>query len=256
MVFAEVWFTDGGMCSNFPIHLFDAALPTRPTFAINLGSFSQGEQPGTDPSQNIDYATSNSEGILPSIRPVPATGFAALAGFASAAFDTARSWADETQLSLPGFRDRIVRVKQTAAEGGMNLFMDAATIDTLAERGRAAARAMIDQFNQPRYPARAPSATGWENHQWVRYRALLASLPDWLEGWHRGRSVQQFGQAPPSYPMTRTVQRLAEDLAGTLDAGANVLEPGEADPDEHRRAVAGLVKEPAPAGVIRRTPMI
>ena len=257
LVFVQVWFTDGGMCSNFPIHLFDSALPTRPTFAINLGSFSQGEQPSTDQSRNIDYATSNSEGILPSITPVPATGFAALAGFASAAFDTARSWADETQLSLPGFRDRIVRVKQTAAEGGMNLFMDAATIETLAERGRAAARAMIDQFTQPRYPVRTPTATGWENHQWVRYRALLAALPQWLDSYARGRAAQDFGEDPPSYSMTRPVKRLADDLAASLDAGAAVVAGGpQQDPAEHDRALAGLVSEPAPAGVIRRTPMI
>lgn len=257
LVFAQVWFTDGGMCSNFPIHLFDSALPTRPTFAINLGSFSQGEQPSSDQSRNIDYATSNSEGILPSITPVPASGFAALAGFASAAFNTARSWADETQLSLPGFRDRIVRVKQTRAEGGMNLFMDATTIDTLAERGRAAARAMIDQFTQPRYPARTPTATGWENHQWVRYRALLASLPEWLDSYARGRAVQEFGDSPPSYAMTRPVKRLADDLAGSLDGSAAVVAGGpDEDTAEHRKALAGLVSEPAPAGVIRRTPMI
>ena len=30
------WFSDGGITSNFPVHLFDAPLPTRPTFCINL----------------------------------------------------------------------------------------------------------------------------------------------------------------------------------------------------------------------------
>jgi hypothetical protein len=30
------WFSDGGICSNFPIHFFDAWLPTHPTFGINL----------------------------------------------------------------------------------------------------------------------------------------------------------------------------------------------------------------------------
>ncbi|HKE46501.1 MAG TPA: patatin-like phospholipase family protein, partial [Rhodanobacteraceae bacterium] len=31
-----VWFSDGGICSNFPIQLFDAMLPSRPTFGIDL----------------------------------------------------------------------------------------------------------------------------------------------------------------------------------------------------------------------------
>jgi hypothetical protein len=32
------WFSDGGICSNFPIHFFDSWLPTRPTFGVNLTS--------------------------------------------------------------------------------------------------------------------------------------------------------------------------------------------------------------------------
>jgi predicted acylesterase/phospholipase RssA len=31
-----VWFSDGGITSNFPIHFFDSPLPSRPTFCINL----------------------------------------------------------------------------------------------------------------------------------------------------------------------------------------------------------------------------
>jgi len=256
LVFAEVWFTDGGMCSNFPIHLFDAALPTRPTFAINLGSFALGQSPDADQALNIEYATSNSEGILSSHAPIPSTGFSALAAFASAAFATARSWSDETQLSMPGFRDRIVRVLQTKAEGGMNLYMDAATIDVLAARGRAAARALINQFNEPRYPTKKPSATGWENHLWVRHRALLASLPDWLEAYARGRAVQDFSSDPPSYPMTRVVRGLADALTANLDATASILDAPGGDPEVQRKAVAGLTRQPAPHGVLRRTPMI
>ncbi len=30
------WFSDGGLTSNFPVHFFDAPLPRRPTFGINL----------------------------------------------------------------------------------------------------------------------------------------------------------------------------------------------------------------------------
>jgi len=31
-----VWFSDGGICSNFPLHLFDSPLPRWPTFCLNL----------------------------------------------------------------------------------------------------------------------------------------------------------------------------------------------------------------------------
>src|SRR5262249_49245321 len=33
------WFSDGGITSNFPVHLFDAPIPRWPTFVINLRPF-------------------------------------------------------------------------------------------------------------------------------------------------------------------------------------------------------------------------
>ncbi|MBZ6077683.1 patatin-like phospholipase family protein [Microvirga puerhi] len=35
----RVWFSDGGLVSNFPIHFFDSPIPSRPTFCFNLVSF-------------------------------------------------------------------------------------------------------------------------------------------------------------------------------------------------------------------------
>jgi predicted acylesterase/phospholipase RssA len=32
----RVWFSDGGLTSNFPIHFFDSPIPSRPTFGLNL----------------------------------------------------------------------------------------------------------------------------------------------------------------------------------------------------------------------------
>jgi hypothetical protein len=37
------WFSDGGICSNFPIHLFDRWLPPYPTFGMDLTSFPNGQ---------------------------------------------------------------------------------------------------------------------------------------------------------------------------------------------------------------------
>lgn len=245
--FVQVWFTDGGMCSNFPVQLFDAALPSRPTFAINLGDFPEGELPSSDPAANIEYARNNRSGLLPELVEIPTTGWGAIGGFASAAFNTARSWTDGTQLNLPGYRDRIVRVLQTPAEGGLNLFMDAPTITGLADRGQAAAAAIVAQFNQPRYPESEPRATGWENHRWVRYRALLSGLPEWLESWAAGRDgLEELAEAPPSYPMTGRVRRLAEALTAELDAAAAALDD----------SAEALSSAPAPVGTIRRVPRI
>src|SRR5262245_50209144 len=35
----RVWFSDGGLTSNFPIHFFDSPIPSRPTFCLNLVDF-------------------------------------------------------------------------------------------------------------------------------------------------------------------------------------------------------------------------
>jgi hypothetical protein len=112
VAFAMNWFTDGGLSSNFPVHLFDATLPGRPTFDINLGPFSAGQQPSTNQDDNIEYARNNSEGILPTYVDIPERGVGAVAGFAGAAFNTARNWHDSAHLDLPGYRDRIVRIDE------------------------------------------------------------------------------------------------------------------------------------------------
>ena len=37
--------------------------------------------------------------------------------------ETARTWVDEAQLAMPGYRDRIVTVLHDDTEGGLNLNM-------------------------------------------------------------------------------------------------------------------------------------
>lgn len=248
--FTEVWFTDGGFCSNFPVHLFDEALPTRPTFAINLGSFLAGREPSADQRRNIEFATDNAP-LLPSHRSVPTSGAGALTGFFGAALATSREWADASQLTSPGMRDRVVRVLQSSSEGGLNLFMDTATIEALADRGRVAAASLVDMFTRPHY--RQDRFTGWDNHRWVRYRALLAALPAWYSSFAQGHAeLAGLDPAdPPSYPLTVGARTLAGELdALTLAAAAKTADPGR------QREVASLQERPNPRTVIRRVPLM
>jgi hypothetical protein len=251
--FGRVWFTDGGLCSNFPVYLFDAALPSRPTFAINLGSFSKGVEPDpTDQTKNVEWAKNNRSGILPPYTELPTKGLGAVTGFASAAINTARNWQDNSHLNLPGYRDRIVRVLQSESEGGMNLRMSTDTIKGLAERGETAGRVMVDQFNTPHY---ANGGTGWDNHRWVRYRALLSVLPDWIASYQRGLAVLRIDAAkPPSYGMKTAAQReLAETITTTLSQLAQEIDQASAD---HEGVVTDLTSAPQPRGRLRRIPQI
>lgn len=251
LTFRQAWFTDGGLCSNFPVQMFDAAAPSRPTFAINLSRFTAGVEPADDEYNNIDFARSNSSGLLPSFVELPTRGVAAIGGFASAAFNTARNWPDNTQLDLPGYRDRIVRIMQSKDEGGLNLFMDATTLERLARRGTAAGDAITEQFLERRYPPRHPRSTGWDNHRWVRYRALLSTLPEWLDSYRRGMaSFDLDPDSPPSYRLSSPGQELASQLQTKLDELAELVQTAD---DE---ALLDLTSAPRPLGALRRVPRI
>ena len=251
LAFRQLWFTDGGLCSNFPLYLFDAALPSRPTFAINLGSFAPQQTPDVDQRHNVQMATSNRSGLLPAYTPIAPTGLKAVTNFASAAINTARNWQDGSYLDQPGYRDRIARVLQTKTEGGLNLAMDGPTIEGLAARGEVAAQMLVGQFNEPHYPQKDPWATGWDNHRWVRYRALLASLPDWLSSYARGRAALETDPTqPPAYALSASARALAADLTSALDKAADVC--AAASP----KTISELTSAPAPQASIRRIPRI
>ncbi len=246
--FVKVWFTDGGLCSNFPLFLFDAALPTRPTFAVNLDRFaddgdeSQDEQTGN----NIRMATGNNTGLAPRISEMPAAGAKAVAGFAGAAFRTAQNWNDTVLMNQPGFRDRIVHVLQTATQGGMNLEMSSTTIERLVRRGEHAGAVAAQRF--------APGGPGWENHRWVRYRAMLSVLPAWLGEFRDGHAALGLGvDYDTSYPVgPKAAEALATTITDSLLAAGQAVADATAGtrptPVDHLRAA------PRPAGTLARRP--
>lgn len=254
--FVKVWFSDGGLSNNFPLQIFDGALPTRPTFAINLQSFPPGVRPASDEADNVEWAHGNGDGLAPKIASWPSRGLRAVVGFLSAVYTSSSSWQDTTQVTFPGCRDRIVRVLQTEREGGINLAMSDETIERLAQRGEHAAKMIMDQFNEPHFPPRVdgkPTGTGWKNHQWVRYRALLSVLPAWAESYGRGRALMGDTMAdnPPSYAFRSIKER---QLAADLDEVMQQLVKVVSDADPH--ALAELTSRPWPVGAIRRVPQL
>jgi len=44
----QLWFSDGGITSNFPVHFFDSPLPRWPTVSLNLGP-----HPDSSPHQDV-----------------------------------------------------------------------------------------------------------------------------------------------------------------------------------------------------------
>jgi len=172
------WFSDGGITSNFPLHFFDSALPRWPTFAINLGP-GEGLDP-EDQRRNIWAPMGNEQGVEArwgEIRSVP--------GFMAALADTMQNWMDNAQARVPGYRDRIVLIKHTKDEGGINLNMSSDQIEQLAERGRWAGEFLVNRFAYR--PSRNEGDTmGWENHRWLRYRSIMPLVENLSSGLVRG----------------------------------------------------------------------
>ena len=113
------WFSDGGICSNFPMHLFDSPLPRWPTFGINLVDKENGVPRGelAQPWMPQSHEEEIAENWNRFDQGPPA---ASLLGFIWSIIGTMQNWSDNTLWRLPGFRDRISHVGVRADEGGLN----------------------------------------------------------------------------------------------------------------------------------------
>ena len=185
----QCWFSDGGMCSNIPLHFFDSPLPRRPTFSIDLNDMPKGtRREKLHPRMPED----NSQAIHPSwnrfatdIPPdidqpaPPKSDGAAVGGFIYSMIQAMQNWNDSTLGKLPGYRDRIVSVPLTPDEGGLNLDMPEHLIIELSKRGDLAAGELMKHFD-PKNPQAHDTMT-WDNHRWIRLRSTLAALERMVE---------------------------------------------------------------------------
>ena len=187
-------FSDGGISSNFPIHFFDRALPRWVTFGIDLQSFHPDYPPDqNDQSKNSYLVRTNRGGLADTwdrFDEAP-SDLSRLTGFFGALINTMYNWADNAQVRVPGYRDRVVHIFQTPQEGGMNLNMDSGKIEALGERGRFAGVKLRERFT-----GQDGSPLTWDNHRWVRYRSMFALLEQALRDLRRAYRTPLFGDAP------------------------------------------------------------
>lgn len=172
------WFSDGGIASNFPVHLFDSPVPRWPTFAIDLRAVPDGWELSDVERENVWMATDNdSKGDEWWTRWDDRGSFGQIAGFATAIFQTMQNWVDSTQSHVQGYRDRVVHIEHSKAEGGMNLAMSKETIAALSERGEWAGDLLRRRFATP---PETDSPLTWDNQRWIRYRSFMRLLEDAL----------------------------------------------------------------------------
>lgn len=200
------WFSDGGICSNFPMHFFDSPLPRWPTFGIDL-------EP--DP---CDRPKSNEEMVWLPAKPgsgsqLPLNNFdrgssqERFVRFVGAIIDTMQNWRDKIQATAAGYRDRIVHIKLCPDEGGLNLNMPPIVIANLSERGKIAGQLVIKQFD-------------FASHMFARYRITMCALQKYLNdlnnSWTKPLPQDKLGheyingiRVPPHYkPRSNTLAQL------------------------------------------------
>lgn len=229
----RVLFSDGGICSNFPLQMFDAVLPGWPTFGINL------RDDLTDRANAAEraYLPPRGSALAPEDYTIATSGAAAVFSFASAIIRTMQNWRDNLQRAAPGFRDRVLTIRHRAREGGLNLDMSAPDIAAMAASGTLGAQKVIEAF------ARPPDAASdhFTYHRWVRVRSLLGVLQPMLRDIHQGVTV--LDNHPPypdlvrdapayvgaSYRLSDSTREAAAQLLDALDALDRELESAHAD---------------------------
>lgn len=234
---ARVWFSDGALTTNFPIHFFDALLPERPTFGVTLADTLT---EGADPALRVSMPNNNKANANASYRDIEQHGVPRIRHFTAALIATIRNWRDESLKRTPGYRDRIVLIRHTPGEGGLNLNMAPAAIDALCASGAAAAERIVAGFLAP-----DPTRNAWLNHRWVRMRtaahvlqSTLAPVSAILNCSARGPSYAAlwrgtYPQLAPSYALTAPQRAAGEQLLQGLSAvvlGADAAALSERSP--------------------------
>ena len=179
----KVWFSDGGICSNFPLNFFDSALPRWPTFGLNLLQARAASCTEGLPRNAADFVT------LP--KPMRAgpmvwnwlgdafrgannelveerSAASCIGRFIASIMNTMQNWQDNLQAASPGYRDRIVTVRLCPDEGGLNLDMPEDLITSLNQRGEKAAELLLSEFD-------------FSQHVFTRFRITLCALQEYLK---------------------------------------------------------------------------
>jgi predicted acylesterase/phospholipase RssA len=235
------WFADGGISSNFPIHFFDALWPKRPTLGISLGP-----RPAHG-GEDVHWEGSGTH----SVSRVRDTS--TFTGFIAAMVDTLQNWSDEGQAMLPGYRDRIIEVRHSKEEGGMNLNMPAERILAMSLRGHAAAVELQRNFD-------------FADHRSIRYRSSMGRLdqathdmackydnplPGGLPGYREFIDQVTFANMPEDWPAcarqrTDTLLQFAGRAPGDPPPTTPTPAPTRPDPDFTKKGT-----EPRPVPDLR-----
>lgn len=194
--FRVCWFSDGGISSNFPIHLFDRPLPRWPTFGIDL-IYPKSDDGGRS---EVFLPKNNNQGWQPRYTSIAArAALIEIFNFVFSIIATMQNWRDLIQSRAPGHRDRIVQVPLFPDEGGLNLNMPQPVLDSVVRKGGEAGEKLVEEFK-------------FNNQYWVRWRNVAAGVQQYYKDFAVGAgapisdsykdaylSAKDGSPQPPSY---------------------------------------------------------
>lgn len=232
-------FTDGGASSNFPIHLFDAAMPRWPTFGLWLDR-RHPKRPEREEREDLDVwlpefhrdgwgdnwnrfdpEAADSEfrdGGAPESTATARLKF--LFGFLRGVATSAVDWHHRTSSRLPHVRNRVARLRLERGQGGLHIGMSRKQILVMAHRyGTQAGKLFVERFADR--DGRASPA--WCEQRWVRLVLLIHGLRERLSGL---KAAAQW--SAHTVPLTPAIAR-AERVGPIKDRGdGHRLKPSEA----------------------------
>ncbi len=233
--------SDGGLCTNFPIHLFDAAHPRWPTFGFLLDKRlkARAKQALWLPRFNLQGRADNWQpGVPEMIDPgevVPSL-LDWTSGLLGGLLGTMKDWNDRVTTRLPQVRNRVIRLALQSGEGQLNLRMPKETILHMAyEYGAQAGKKLVEAFAPDRHGIKR----AWKDHLYVRSMIELRSLHRHLRRY--GLSVRSRGI---NTPLAELFEARTPPLAvyrDTPDPGATALTDDQRDAlDQAVQAVEAL----------------
>ncbi|MCM0608656.1 MAG: patatin-like phospholipase family protein [Ideonella sp. WA131b] len=264
-------FSDGGLISAFPMHLFDSLLPAWPTFGIALHPL------GADDLQALSEdevgrvrVAAGADDLGPERWDTPSQpprGLADLVGFAGALLSTLTGWNDNAVRRMAGVRDRVAHVSLRPDVGGLNIRMSPQRIRQLAQLGGEAGYQLLRRYVLELGPG--GHARGWSEHRWTRFALLAQSLAKAGEslGWsalrapHAEPLPQQIERARHDAPLARSTAQaehrrrrratLLAHEAATLQGLLQALQTAE---PALRRAAGAVPDAPGPPPELRQRP--
>jgi hypothetical protein len=215
LVVERLWFSDGGLTSNFPVHFFDTPLPRWPTLGVNLGTHPQAaaeadDAPRIPPDADVALPQDGAE-LVPRARHVGRS----VQAFFGTLFATSRNWRDTEVALRPAYAGRIAEVRLGAGEGDLSIAMTPDVVASIALRGIIAGARLRRRW------AHDPI---WRRHQWLRMHGAEAGIRDLLD-------VARRNAGSPPYD---AIREEPEGAVASLYAGAQMGDPTVPDPADSR----------------------